>query len=266
MKHRRWFALALVLCLGVSLAACNLKPARPWPEIVKPGGGELVRGSGKVVEVKTPLSGDAGEVSLRVKGITLRGGGSSGVELVVDESLPREVVLTADDNIAACIRVSYDAAAGAVTVDLNRQAAFAPTQLRIAVGAPVNDLDVNGAWRFTYDCPSVTDCEVAVNGAANGRLSFGALETLRVEVNGASDISLAGTAKRADLTINGAANIEAFDLTAEAADVTINGAGECEITATATLGAEINGVGEVTYAGDPAVSRRVHGLGQVKRK
>jgi len=270
MKHKRFWALALILCLALPLAACSLKPAASL-ESLKPsggsGGGErLVRGSGNVVEVKTPLSGDTGGFSLRIKGITLRGGDTE-VELVIDESLPREVVITADDNIAERITVDYDSVTDAITVDLNRRVALSPSRLRIAVGAPVKKLDVNGAWRFTYDCPGVTDCEVAINGAVNGAFTFGALDRLKMDLNGTGDLKLTGTARRASLTVNGAANIRAFGLTAENAEVTINGAGDCEITATATLDAVINGLGNVVYAGDPpVVNPRIFGLGKVRQK
>jgi len=264
MKHKRIFVLALILCLALPLAACNLKPAASWPDL-QPGG-RLVRGSGNVVEVKTPLSGDTGAFSLRIKGISLRGSGTTEVELVIDESLPREVVITADDNIAECITVDYDSVTDEIKVDLNRRVAFAPSKLRIAVGAPVKKLDVNGAWRFTYNCPGVTDCEVTINGAANGAFTFGALDALKMDLNGTGDIKLSGTAKRAGLTVNGAANIRAFDLTAEAAEVTINGTGDCEITATATLDAVINGLGKVVYGGNPVVSRRILGLGEVRAR
>jgi len=268
MKHKRFWAFALVLCLALPLAACSLKPAASL-ESLKPssgdGGGRLVRGNGNVVEMKTPLSGDTGGFSLRIKGITLQGSNTE-VELVIDESLPREVVITADDNIAERITVDYDSVTDAITVDLNSRVAISPSKLRIAVGAPVKKLDVNGAWRFTYDCPGVKDCEIAINGAVNGAFTFGTLDTLKMDLNGTGDIRLAGTARRASLTINGAANIKAIGLTAEAATVTINGAGNCEITATATLEAVINGLGNVVYGGDPAVERRGFGLGNVRKK
>ena len=265
MKHKRWLALALILCLALPLAACSLKPAASLESLKPSGGGRLVRGSGNVVEVKTPLSGDTGAFTLHVKGITLRGGGTE-VELVIDESLPRKVVITADDNIAECISVAYDSVTDAITVDLNRRVALSPSKLRVAVGAPVKKLDVNGAWRFTYNCPRVTDCEIAINGAVNGAFTFGTLDALKMDLNGTGDLKLAGTAKQASLTVNGAANIRAFGLTAEAAAVTINGASDCEITATATLEAVINGLGNVVYGGDPAVDRRGFGLGNVRKK
>jgi len=265
MKYRRWLAFALALCLMLPLAACNLKPAAPWPEVLKPGA-RLVRGSGNVVEVKTPLSGDAGGFALRMKGISLRTSIHTEVELVIDESLPREVVVTADDNVAECVSVKYDAATGEITVDMSRSLVISPSRLRIAVGAPVKALDINGAWDFTYDCPGVRDCGITVNGACDGECAFGALDSLRVQVNGASDITLKGAAKRADFTINGAADISAFGLAAEDAFVALHGAGSCELTATGTLDVEINGVGDVTYAGHPKVSKRIHGVGEVRAK
>ncbi|MDR2687662.1 MAG: DUF2807 domain-containing protein [Oscillospiraceae bacterium] len=269
MKNRRWLALALALCMVLPLAACGLKPAAPWPSLRE--GGSLMRGNGNVVEQKTPIPDDERGYSLRITGISLRGssGSEPSIKLIIDESLPREVVLTTDENIAACISVSCDAGAGemgAVVIDLTRRVVFTPTKLTIAVGAPVRALDINGAWNFTYDCPGVTACKASINGAANGKFTFGALDSLRVDVNGTGDITLAGAAARADLTINGAANIRAFGLAAEAARVAINGTGNCDITATGTLSAEINGLGNVVYGGDPVVKKQIHGLGAVKAR
>ena len=264
MKYKRLAILAIALCLALPLAACSLKPAGPWPEALKPGG-RLIQGSGSVVEVKTPLSEDVHGFALRITGISLRGS-KTDVELVIDESLEREVVLTADDNIAECIKVDYSAASGEIVIDLTHRVIFTPTKLAIAVGAPVRKLDLNGAWRFTYNCPSVKECEVSIHGAANGDFTFGALDKLVLGVNGTGSIKLAGAAKQADLTVDGAANIRAFDLAAESAKVTINGTGNCDVTATETLFADINGLGKVTYDGDPEVNWDIDGLGKVEAR
>jgi len=265
MKYKRLAVLAMALCLVLPLAACSLKPAGPWPEALKPGR-RLIQGSGNVVEVKTQLP-DAGRgFALRVNGITLQNS-KTDVELVIDESLAREVVLTADDNIAECISVDFDAGPGQIVIDLTRRVVFTPTKLTIAVGAPVRALDVNGAWRFTYNCPSVKECEVSIDGAANGDFTFGALDTLALTLNGTGNIKLAGTAKQAELRIDGAANIRAFDLTAESAEVTINGTGNCDITATKALFADINGLGKVVYGGNPPdVDYDIDGLGKVEAR
>jgi len=264
MRYKRFAALGLALCLALLFTACNLKPAAPWPSL-RPGG-PVVRGSGHVADAKTPLPADERGFALRVTGFSFRGSGGAGVELVIDETLAREVVVTADDNINERISVRCDVELREIVVELARRTILAPTKLVITVGAPVRALVIDGAWRFTYNCPGVKGCEVDVNGAANGKLTFGALDSLRVDVNGASDIKLAGAAKRADLTVNGAANIKAFDLAAVIADVTINGAGGCEITAVEVLDAQINGVGKVVYGGKPVVHKRIHGLGEVRAK
>jgi len=268
MKNKRWFALALVLCMILPLAACSLKPAAPWPTLREGGlnaGGRLVTGSGKVTTNKRLQLDEGREYVLRVTGISLRG--DADVELVIDEGLENELVITADDNVNQCIEVTFNALPDyEIIVDLKERVILTPTKLIITVGAPIRELDLNGAWKFTYDCPGVTACKASINGACEGKFTFGALNTLRVDVNGASNITIAGEAKLADLTINGAANIKAFDLAAVSADVTINGAGGCEITATGTLDAEINGVGKVVYGGEPAVNKRIHGLGEVRAR
>jgi len=268
MKIRRWLTLAVAALAILPLAACNLKPAASLPtlrESVLQPGGQLVRGDGHVVTDRTAIPENERGYALRILGVSLRGASEGDIRLDIAESLAPEVVLTTDSNIAARAKVEIDELLGEIVIDLSRDV-FTPTRLTIAVGAPIHRLELNGAWKFTYDCPGVTACDVDVNGACNGDFAFGALVSLRVRVNGASNVAFTGTAERADMTINGAANISGFGLAAERADVTINGAGGCEITATKTLDATINGVGKIVYDGKPDVRRQIHGLGEIRAR
>lgn len=305
MKSKRLFALALALFLALSLAACNLKPAAPWPEALKPVEG-LVRGSGSVVDMRTPLSADGRGFALRVGGFSFRGSGKTELSLVIDESLEREIVLTADDNVAERIRVQYDASAGKITVEPDGRVAFAPTKLAIAVGAPVRELAVEGLWKISYDCPSVTECKLAVDGTANGdfifgeldsldmrfgglseievrcagakqckleadgtlngKLALGEMDSLDMQLSGLSTLTVSGAAQRAVLSLGGGGVISAFGLTAQDADITMGGLGRCEITAERSLNAVIEGGGSIVYAGSPAVTKRIDGLGIVRAR
>ena len=263
MKNKRWLAVVLALCLVLPLAACNLKPAAPWPTLRE--GGRSVWGNGNVsqeTDINEHMRGQ--EWTLRVEVARFTPGI---VKLVIDESLDYAGRLETDSNMAeAGLQREYNLDKREIVLRGKPNQWYAPTVLNFTVGVPVNKIILNGALSIDYNCPSVTDCVVEINGASNGAFAFGALDTLRVDVNGTGSVALAGTAKLADLTINGAANIKGFDLIAEAAGAFINGAGSCEITATETLGAEINGLGKIVYAGEPAVSKRVHGLGEVKAR
>jgi hypothetical protein len=147
-----------------------------------------------------------------------------------------------------------------------RKLVIAPTKLLLRIGAPVEKLDISGAWSLAYHCPSVKQCSIVLNGATDCNFTFGSPDLLRLQMNGASDCTLQGAAKRAEFELNGAGNVDALALSALDAKVTANGAGNCSVTAVETLSVEINGVGSVTYGGHPQVTKTIHGLGSIRQQ
>lgn len=262
--------LALALAALTLLAACELKPAAPFQlgpyreESGDSGGRRWVRGSGDVsaeTDVNAHMRGQEWTLRVDLPRIT------TGVaKIVVDESLPFAGKLETDSNIQAGLHKSYNLSKREIILRGEKDKWYAPTVLTFTVGLPVNRLIINGGWKLEYNCPGVTDCDIEINGAVDGDLKFGALDTLRLDINGASNCKLTGTAKRVEIEMDGAADISAFDLIAQEASVTLNGAGECEIMAEQTLRAEINGVGSVIYDGNPRVDKAVHGIGTVRKR
>ena len=214
MKHKRLFALALVLCMTLPLAGCKLKPAATWESLrptlenLRPGGAEPVKGSGNVVDVETPLPADVGGVALRLEGFSFRGSGTLEMALVIDESLDRKIVLTADDNIAKRISVRYDAVAGEIYVGPeDHREVFSPTRIRVTVGAPVREIYADGLWKISYDCPGVKDCRLTVEGTVNGDFTFGDLDSLDMNFNGLSTVNMnCQSVKNCDLAVDGTLN------------------------------------------------------------
>jgi len=252
---KKFIALLLALCLVLLLGGCMgvVAPMR-----------QTVRGSGNVAEHITPLTEPEEGFALRLTGISLRN--ANDVTLVIDETLDREIVVETDSNIAEFIEVSLNERLNEISIDVTRNVFLSPTRLNITVGAPVRALFIDGAWRFRYNGPSVASMNIELNGAANGEMAFGELESLTATLNGASKINMQGAARQANLTLNGASNIHAFDLLTEYASVTINGAGSCEIAVEQNLNAVINGLGNVFYDGNPTVSRQINGLGRVQAR
>ena len=234
-----------------------------WVLLVFPGNQpgtarQVVAGNGSIGEYVFRLP-EEGDIALSLS-LPLRGGGAR--RLVVDESLGREIVITGDWNILDCIAVEEDE--GLWTIGGGPGAAYRPTRLTVAVGAPVRELVVNGAWDIAYGCPSVTDCRIEINGACTGGFAFGALDSLQLNLNGASSVALAGAARSAALVLNGASLVEAFDLTVQGFDLTVNGAGDLEITAEQSLRVTVNGIATIACAGDPAIRRSVNGLASIQ--
>lgn len=261
---KKALGFTLALALAVALTGCGL--ITPYHEIVQ--------GSGRITTNRLDLSdamgANKGGLKLRVEGLSFSSLGKSSftAELVVDESLEAAVVWEADSNIANSFSVNFNAAAGEIVVKpLVRRVSFSPTRLRLHVGAPIRELQIDGAWNVTYDCPSVKSCTIEINGAGDGDYIFGDLDSLDLTIAGAADVSLKGSAARASYTVDGFANIRAFGLVARDVSITINGSGECELTATDTLSPQINGIGEIVYDGSPRISERsASGVGSVRSR
>ena len=296
MKHKRLFALALVLCMALPLAACNLKlkPAATWEGLrtsldgLQFGGGEAVQGSGNVVDAETLLPADLDGVALRVEGFSIRGKGSPELALVIDESLDRKIVLSADDNIVKRISVRYDAAAGKIYVGPeDHREVFSPTKIRVTVGAPVRELVADGLWKISYDCPSVKNFSVTVDGTVNGDFTFGALDRLDMLFGGLSTIDMKCQSVKdcilgVDGTLNGkfdfgamdrmdvnACGLSTIDMTCQSVkdcklyvDGSLNG--KCDFGEMDSIDATISGLGTLRLAGTARrAALRIEGGGSI---
>jgi len=279
MKNKRWFVFALALCLALALGSCGLEPF----------GGDI-KGSGVMGQKNVPLSNTASGYSLYIDGVSVRG--AAEMRLVVDESLRSAAVLETDNNILYRFNLDCNPVSGEIRLSVPRYAVFSPTRLTLTVGAPVREIDIEGMWKVSYNCPGVKEFRLDVDGTVNGDFTFGALNRLDMDFDGLSDISMrsagakncmlvvdgtlhgnfdlgemdsldaqlhglstiafSGTTRRALFELNGGGNIYAFGLTAQEADVIISGLGNCEITAEQRLNAVIDGGGRITYAGNPA--------------
>ena len=297
---KRWLIIILVLALALgmasALAGCGFFTSYQ----------RVVQGSGALKQQKVPLSNRADGYTLRVTDVSFQLRGRAELKLVIDESLDRMALLETDSNIMPLLRLDCNPTTGEIRLSAPRGTYFSPTKLILTVGVPVQGIAVDGVWEISYDCPSVKACRVTTDGSTSGDFTFGALDSLDIQleglsdidvrcasartcritgdgdvngafafgdmdsldlcINGLSKISMSGSARRAVIQLDGDSNIRAFDLTARDADVTISGLGSCEITAEQSLHAVIDGSGSITYGGSPAVSQQVDGLGSVKAR
>ena len=266
--------LALLMASLLLFAACDvqkLQPPEPFRLAPYKNGDEGValHGGGEVQTKTLALPERMNTFSLEVEvGISFRKSGRIVADLIIDESLKeRAVVLEADGNIAEAIHLNLDEGISRISIFTKRKALLTgPATIQIRIGAPVKHLIVNGTWKVTYDCPSITNCDIKFNGAANGDFRFDTLKSLDLIINGAGSCRLFGTARDTEIELNGAANVKAFELISQEASVEINGAGSCEITAEQKLEIDLSGVGSVTYAGDPELDQDIKGIGTVRKR
>jgi hypothetical protein len=103
---------------------------------------------------------------------------------------------------------------------------------------------------------------IELNGASNMTMEA-EIDQLNVQINGAGEAYFMGIANELILQVNGAGEFNGLEMKSIKADVQINGAGECDLSVENLLIASINGVGELNYLGDPELQSSVKGAGSI---
>jgi hypothetical protein len=91
------------------------------------------------------------------------------------------------------------------------------------------------------------------------------VESLEVDLTGASRATLQGTVSKLYITSTGAVRFDARNLATQWCSVKMNGAGTVEIEVTEKLNVTVTGAGKVLYWGDPKVNMKVTGAGSVRK-
>jgi hypothetical protein len=118
---------------------------------------------------------------------------------------------------------------------------------------------------ITITLSSSSLADVQLNGAVELTASQLSGHDLKLESNGAADISVAGSITNLEATLSGACRLNAKALKTQSATVTLNGASYGDVTVTETLNASISGTGMLTYSGNPkSVEKNVSGVGSIR--
>lgn len=99
------------------------------------------------------------------------------------------------------------------------------------------------------DTISNTGLELVVKGSGDIVAKVLNATDIAATITGSGDIRLAGTAKNADIQINGSGNFNGRNLTIESASVRVVGSGDTYIKVSNTLSATITGSGNIRYSG-----------------
>jgi hypothetical protein len=218
-------SLATVAALVVVGAACN-----------------SVGGSGNVVSRQIEVSAFSRlEVSASFTA-TVSVGDAEAVTVRIDDNL----VDTLD------VHVSGD------TLHVGLRSGTSVTNATLEADVTVRSLsaiDVSGAAAVTLADPLTADAfSVVASGAS--RLT-GALEIGdgRMELSGASDVELSGSATTFTVTLSGASSLSAEQLTIDELEIDLSGASDGDVAVTGMLSAGASGASSLRYAGSPTIAR-----------
>jgi hypothetical protein len=107
----------------------------------------------------------------------------------------------------------------------------------------------------------------AINLTGKGLLvsDFLSVESLEVDLTGASRATLQGTISKLHITSSGTVRFDARNLATQWCSVKMDGAGTVELEVTEKLNVTVKGAGKVLYWGDPKVNMKVTGAGSVRK-
>jgi hypothetical protein len=90
---------------------------------------------------------------------------------------------------------------------------------------------------------------------------------LKLEANGASNISVDGSVTNLEANLSGASKLNAKSLQTQTATLSLDGASYGDVTVTETLNASISGAGVLTYSGNPkSVEKNISGAGSIRSR
>lgn len=126
-------------------------------------------------------------------------------------------------------------------------------------------------FSFLYDDPRIVTISLP---ALRGMKFFGGSdikvtgidsEDLDLIVEGAADITLAGSCGALNFNLNGAGDVEARELLCKSVVFRSNGVADAQIYASESVDVGVNGLGGVEVYGNPEnVSKHVNGLGSIE--
>jgi hypothetical protein len=120
---------------------------------------------------------------------------------------------------------------------------------------------------ITITLYSASLVDVQLNGAVDLTASQLSGHGLKLESNGAADISVAGSVTNLEANLSGACKLNAKSLQTQTATVSLNGASYGDVTVTGALNASISGTGVLTYSGNPkSVEKNVSGVGSIRSR
>ena len=195
------------------------------------GCGRELKGSGNIITETYEVS-EFDEIDFSSVGqVNIIQDGSSGVSI------------TGDDNIVELYEV--EVRGNRLDIDSESYVNFSPSS-ELVIDIYLSDLT-----------------ELSISGAGDILGENLQLEDLEIDLTGAGQIELSGSAETLDLNSSGAADIDVQNLEVERAAVNLTGVGNITLWVTDALNARISGAGNISYYGEPEVDSDISGVGRI---
>jgi Protein of unknown function (DUF2807). len=218
-------------------------------------------GDGNVLGRKYEMTSDT-PYRIIVKDISIDN--YNNTNLIFDETLADELVISTDENIFLSFEVTVNDANKTITVSGDTGLSYVPTTFEITVGGLVSDINIAGGYNADIKFDTVKQTKIDVAGAVDADISYANAESAVISIAGAAELKLSGNIERIKADVAGAADIKGYELAADIADITIAGTSNIELTVNSELNADISGSSYIHYKGDGVIKKSdVAGFGEI---
>jgi len=212
------------------------------------GGGNIVQGTGPMVSRSFQVD-DFAELEV---------GGGSSFTVIFRQSDNISVTIEMQENLFDFHEVSVRHGSLSVARATRDRIVYYYYRPRVYINAPfLTAINVNGALHAEdWDAIATQNFSIVSNGfvAISAPLE---VDTLELDLSGASELEFWGDAHTVIITKNGAGSIIAGGLQTTEAEINLNGAGEVIIAVSDNLDATLEGVGNIRYIGNPIVTQNI---------
>jgi hypothetical protein len=162
------------------------------------------------------------------------------------------VAIRIDDNLRKYLEVAKQGSTLKISLDADRGVTRATLEAEVTMPA-LTGLDLRGASRATITgFRSSAGLVVDLQGASSLRGDIEAGQA-QFRTEGASDVTLSGSAGDVDIDASGGSTVDLGDLTAGDASVEADGASRVTVNASGTLDVDARGAAHVYYLGSPTL-------------
>jgi hypothetical protein len=175
------------------------------------------------------------------------------VKLAVTQGAKPSLKISGDDNLVPLVESVVSDGKLILRMKENTNTRPKLPLLAEVVTDQLDSVDASGATNVKVTGGSkVEQFSAGASGAAN--LSITGIDTPKavITAEGASRLSLAGTAESLKLSASGASQIKAADLKSGDANVSISGASTAELHASKSVDGDVSGASRLDYHGKPA--------------
>lgn len=126
-------------------------------------------------------------------------------------------------------------------------------------------LDLSGASKTSVsELFDFQKLEVDLSGASQLDLK-GTANKIDADISGASELTLLKKVTQIDAEISGASTLHAFDAETQEAYLDLSGASKAKVSVAKILDVEASGASVVTYKGDPSIKSNLSGASKIKK-